>query len=322
MRHIPPPRPTAEPGGEDAAELRGDPPARPHPADYGDHRAYLTAMTVFLKRTRPGFSFRSFSHAAGFAAPNVLKLAADGHRSIAPRSVEKFAAGLGLTAEEHGAFEALVHFTQATSDVSKTRWYQRLLEIRTRRELARGGAAEALLLEARHFEAYSQWHTMMLRELMLWPEFVEDPQALARLFLSRDVRPADVKRSLELLEQLNLSVRDEGGRLSPAQAQVRPPRDMSSLAVRHFHLALLAQAAESLDQVDRAERNVSGLSLSLTPAQYEELTGRLAELRQELLRRFESAPPDAPPPGTQALYHLSLALFPVTHPASTLHPQR
>ena len=303
---------------------------RPHPADYLDHRVYLTEITAHLKRTISGFSYRAFSHAAGFAAPNVLKLAADGDRSIAARSIEKFAVGLGLTPDEHNAFEALVHFSQATSDVSKTRWYQRLLDLRARRELSRGGRTEALELEARHFEAYSRWHTMMLRELMLWPEFIEDPQALARLFRSKEVGAAEVKRGLELLEQLGLSVRDEEGRLAPAQAQIKTAREVDSLAVRNFHHALLEQASESLDQVDRAARNVSGLSLSLTLEQYEELTRSLADLRQELLRRFERAAAprsgeereEAGREGGRVLYHLSLALFPITHPAETLRPSR
>jgi uncharacterized protein (TIGR02147 family) len=280
-------------------------------------------MTSYLKRSTPAFSYRVFSQTAGFAAPNVLKLAADGDRSIAPRSIEKFALGLGLSPDEHSAFEALVHFTQATSDVSKTRWYQRLLALRAQREAALGGVTEALELAAGHFEAYSSWPTMMLRELTLWPEFVEDPQALARLFRSREVRPGDLARSLELLERLALCVRDAEGRLRAAQPQIKTPREMESLAVRNFHRALLGHAAESLDQVDRAERNVSGLSLSLTPAQYEELTHSLAELRQDLLRRFEGAGGGASGRPSQegderTLYHLSLALFPITRSSKTL----
>jgi uncharacterized protein (TIGR02147 family) len=304
------------------------PQERPHPASYLDHRLYLTHMTAYLKGANPSFSYRVFSQTAGFAAPNVLKLAADGDRSIAPRSIEKFALGLGLSADEHGAFEALVHFTQATSDVSKTRWYQRLLSLRARYEESLGGVTEALELAAGHFEAYSSWPTMMLRELTLWPEFVEDPQLLARLFRCKEVRASDLTRSLELLERLALCVRDEQGRLRAAQPQIKTPREMESLAVRNFHRALLGHAAESLDQVERAERNVSGLSLSLTPAQYEELTHLLADLRQDLLRRFEgggSAPQPsgeggATPEGgsERTLYHLSLALFPITRSSKTL----
>ena len=289
-------------------------PDRPHPADYTSHQEYLRDITAHLKGTQTGFSYRVFSQKAGFSAPNVLKLAADGQRSIATRSIEKFAIGLGLTRDEQDAFEVLVHFSQARSDTMRSRWYERLLEERLKRARP-ADHQRGVELEASHFEVYQRWYALMLRELMLWPEFRDDPSALARLFRSGEVKAPEIERGLSLLQTLGLSVRQEDGTLKPAHQQIKTPPVVSSLAIRNFHRALLGEASEALDQVPLEQRNVSGVTLSLTPTQYQSVVERLTALRAELLSLMEgSAEPQEP----RALYHLSLALFPITHPSTEL----
>ena len=79
---------------------------RPDPLAFDAYRPYLLAMIAWLRVAEPRFSYRWFARRAGFSAPNYLKLVAEGDRSLALASVDRFAKGLGLDARELLGFAA------------------------------------------------------------------------------------------------------------------------------------------------------------------------------------------------------------------------
>src|SRR5262245_22853739 len=175
---------------------------RPVPESFNDFRAYLRAMIEYLKSTRPQFSYRYFSRLAGFSSPNFLKLVSEGKRNISPQSIAKFARGLGLDQREQEVFETLVLLGQAETDAERNRYYARL-----RRRASTSAAAR---LEDAQFKVYSLWYALPIREMLLLPDFQEDPNWIGRR-LRPQVRPSEVKTALLLLEQVGLIVRDETG---------------------------------------------------------------------------------------------------------------
>lgn len=271
---------------------------RPRPEDHSDYRSYLREMVGYLKATRPQFSYRYFSRVAGFSSPNFLKLVAEGQRNLTPASIAKFAKGLGLDDRERDAFENLVLLTYAKSDEERNRYYQRLRQgdrapNRTQR------------LEAAQFDVYSHWWVLPTRELLLHPDFQEDPRWIARQLRPR-VRPQDAKLALELLERVGLVTRDEAGRLRPSETNISTGPRVRSLAVRNFHRTMMTLAGEALETVPIDARDVTGLTISLTPAKYREVRTRLERFRREILELL-----GAPEEGAE-VYQLSLQLFPLT----------
>lgn len=267
-------------------------PERPAPESFDDYRAYLRAMVVYLKATRPQFSYRYFSRMAGFSSPNFLKLVAEGKRNMSTRSITKFARGLGLDAQEAEAFETLVLLGQAQTDDERNRHYQRL------RRHARRHTAAARFEEAQ-YRVYSLWYTLPIRELLLHPDFREDPAWIGRR-LEPEVKPTDVRRALSLLEEVGLAVRDETGRLQPANTKISTGPKVHSLAVRNFHRSMLELAGRSLDGAPADRRDVTALTVSLTPGQFEQVRARIGQFRRELLdfideeqQRGQDAEPEA-----------------------------
>ncbi|MCC7385703.1 MAG: TIGR02147 family protein [Deltaproteobacteria bacterium] len=275
-------------------------PARPRPEDFPDYRAYLRTMIAYLKETRPQFSYRYFSRIAGFSSPNFLKLVADGARNLTPSSIPKFARGLGLDERERDAFETLVLLTQAETDAERNRYYARL---------RRAGihASEARRLEAAQYDAYSSWYVLPIRELLLRPDFVEDPAWIARQLRPR-IKPPEAKLALELLERLGLVERDPSGRLKPSDTTISTGPRVRSLAVRNYHRAMLTLAAEALDRVPIDERDASSLTVSLRRAQYEDVRTRIERFRRELLDLIDQSPPSS----ESEVYQLCFQLFPLT----------
>jgi uncharacterized protein (TIGR02147 family) len=276
--------------------------SRPIPDAFHDYRVYLRAMIDYLKATRAQFSYRYFSRIAGFSSPNFLKLVAEGKRNISPQSIAKFARGLGLDQREQETFETLVLLGQAQTDAERNRYYARL-----RRRASTSAAAR---MEDAQYKVYSLWYALPIREMLLLPDFQEDPNWIARR-LRPQVRPTDVRTALQLLEQVGLIVRDETGRLKQHSTKLSTGPRVRSLAVRNYHRAMLETAANTLDGVAQEDRDITSLTVTLTRAQYEEARARIERFRAELLDIVEDSrkPEDE---GDREVYQVGFQLFPIT----------
>jgi uncharacterized protein (TIGR02147 family) len=76
-----------------------------------------------------------------------------------------------------------------------------------------------------------------------------------------------------------------------------------------FHRTMLARAADALDQCSREEREVAGLTLSVSRRQLADFKRRLYEFRQELVQiAVDGAKSEAPTDVVQ----INFQLFPLT----------
>lgn len=273
---------------------------RPVVTRYTDFRAYITDMIAYLKATQKSFSYRWFARVAGYASPSFLKLVAEGKRNLSEESIERFAKGLGLSRQERDVFEALVHMGQATSDTVKNRHYHRVRKLAAKDPLAQ--------LESDQFQAYSHWYTFVVRELLNTPGFKANLDWISRRLRPR-VRTDLIRRAIELLERLKLVVRDEDGRLQAAERILTTGPIVRNLAVRNFHRQMLELAIRSLDGTPRDQRNITGLTVAMTPSRYRRVCDLITTLRREILDLCESPPEEGEPID---IYQVSFALFPVT----------
>lgn len=273
---------------------------RPNVAAYRDYRAWLRDMIVYLKATRRGFSYRSFSRTAGFSSPNFLKQVADGKRNLSTASIARFARGLGLDDHEHSVFEALVLLDQAATDDERNHHYRRLRSVVKMDDVAR--------IEADQYELYSRWYTVVVRELVALKGFVDEPGWIARRLLPR-IRPHQAQTALELLERLKLIARDGQGRRIVADRQLSTGPRVRSLAIRNFHRLMLELASRALDTVPAQQRDVTSLTLPLTEAKYDRARELIGELRRSILA-LSDEPGDSNAP--EEIYQIELAMFPVS----------
>lgn len=273
---------------------------RPVPEAFDDYRSYLRAMIGYLKATKRQFSYRYFSRVAGFRSPNFLQLVAEGKRNLSNASIAKFAHGLGLDAREQETFETLVMLGQATTDAERNRYYLRLQK--QKKSAGTGRIEEA------QYAVYSEWFVLAVREMLTLPDFREDTAWIARR-LRPQVSPADVRRALELLQEVGLVVRDSNGRLCSSQTKLSTGPKVRSLAVRNFHRAMLDEAAQTLDSVATNKRDISALTFVLSKRQYDLVCSRVEQFRRDLLDLVDD---EAHEPEDSEVYHLGLQLFPLT----------
>jgi uncharacterized protein (TIGR02147 family) len=264
---------------------------------FDDHRAFLRAFYAAKKAEGRGFSLRSFSRKAGLTSSNYLKLVMDGDRNLSAPMAERFAKACGLAGNQARYFCELVAYAQAETADERERAYRSLSSFRRFREVR--------VLDASHEAYHSEWYIPAIRELAARRDFQGDPAWIARRILP-PITPRKAEKALRVLRELGMLVDDAEGVPRQADALVDTPDGPLGHHVVRFHRTMLERAAEAIDSVPRAEREIAALTLCVSPAQARALKARLQQLRRELLQEF-TAGPDA-----TRVVQLNFQLFPLT----------
>lgn len=241
---------------------------------YLDYRHFLKDYYRGQKEEKGSrFSFRSFSRAAGLRSPNFLKLVMEGKRNLGPDGIQSFIKALRLGKEESAYFENLVHFNQSATDDERNEWYRRLSTSKKYREIRE--------IEKDYFVYFSHWYYAAIRELVLLPDFKEDPDWVARR-LSPPVTVREAKGGLELLQKMGFLKRDKSGRLVQSERNIATAREVQSLAISNFHRQMIQKASESIERTPPLKRDISSLTLALSEEKFREAKRRIQEFRREL----------------------------------------
>jgi uncharacterized protein (TIGR02147 family) len=262
---------------------------------YHDYRAFL-ADYYAAKKPR-GFSYRAFSLAAGLGAPNYLKLVITGSRNLSSKTAEVFAQTCGLAAESQRYFVTLVAFNQATSTEERNQHYQKLTAFRRYRRAQRLELAEAAY--------HSTWYLPAIRELVLSAQFREDPEWIAAT-LRPEIKPAEARGALETLLSLGLLQRNAEGRLCQQTHVVSTGPETQGMHIRNYHAEMMRRAQDAMEHVPAAERDISSLTMCLSPDALQLLKERLQQLRRELIDLCETTVEPS------RVVQLNLQLFPLS----------
>lgn len=241
---------------------------------YLSYRTFLKDAYSDLKGRQRGFSYRWFSRKAGLSSPNFLKLVIDGKRNLSARTAASFAQALGLNTSESAFFRELVDFEQADTSAEKNRAWERLSTYQGHRKVR--------ALERHQFEYLSRWWYPAIRELAACPGFREDPEWIART-LRPAITPAQAKAALELLTTLGFLERGPDGTLRQGEPLLSTGPEVKSLAVGNFHRQMLQRSADAIELFARGERDISALTVAVSPAGFALFKEKIAALRAELL---------------------------------------
>lgn len=265
--------------------------------DYEDYRLFLNHFYLRKKEDSGHFSYRYFSNKAGFSSHNVLKLVINGERNIATKSIPKFIKALGLTNVEGEHFRLMVLANQATGE--KKELYTNAL-IRHKE-----GATSRLLSELEH-RFYSQWYHPVMREVVTLDQFknAKNYKEVGLLF-HPPISSEDVEISLELLQALNMIAKTDDGWVQ-CERGVRTQAEVSSKVIRAYNRKMVLLAEESVERFDPLEREVSGMTLSLSDAMFKKLKKKIQVFKEELLADVLSDEDSV-----ESVYQLNFQLFPM-----------
>ena len=266
--------------------------------DFLDHRAYLAAYYQAAKRTRPSFSFRLFSKLAGLRSPNFLKLVIDGERNLGADSVGRFSQALGLAGADAEFFADLVAFGQAQTLADKNRAFERIAASRRFRAARR--------IDGELFAYLSHWYNPAIRELAARDDFQEEPRWIAAQLRPR-ISPAEAAEAMKLLLSLGLLVRDpNSGRAVRGEPTLTTEHEVRSLGAAAFHRQMLERAAQSIETVPAAERDLAALTVCVSAETAALVKQRIHQFRETLTQLC-----DADAKGS-TVYQLNIQWFPLS----------
>ncbi len=258
----------------DSADVSVENRIMPQIFKYLDYRHYLKDYYRAKKESKgSAFSYRAFSRQAGFSSPNFLQLVMDGKRNLSDDGIERFIKGLRLDREEGRFFKHLVHFNQAKTDQERNKWYKKLATSKRYREISE--------IEKSQFEYYSRWYYAAIRELILLPDFENDPEWIAKTLHPR-ITVKEAKEAIELLLKLGFVKKNSKGKLVQAERNIATAREVQSLAVANFHRSMLRRAAESIELTAHDKRDISAITIAVSQEKFQEAKRRIQEFRREL----------------------------------------
>jgi len=271
---------------------------RPELLEYMNYREYLKDWYLWMKDTRQGFSYRTFSRWAGFKSPNQLQLIIKGKRNITPETINLFVRILKLNRRQRTYFELLVNLNQATSAESKAGYLMELT-----------GYFKKYKDNLRHsqLEYLMRWYYPVIRELMTTQGFRPERHYIAKR-VGHGITPRNVDEAIEKLVQLGLVKKDKGGSLVQTDAVVTTGPETDAAASYFYHWQMMHLAVAALNEQLPHERNFSGITLACREEDVPEIAQMLTDCRRQILTYLENRKKTK----DDDVYQLNVQLFRVT----------
>ncbi|MGZ3805823.1 MAG: TIGR02147 family protein [Pseudobdellovibrionaceae bacterium] len=264
--------------------------------EYSNYREFVRDYYLAAKSRDKKFSHRLFSRLAGFKSSNFIKFIMDGKSNTSSESAERLARAMKLTKEETHFFKSLVAFNQATTSEERQASAREMMKCRTYRKIF--PLKEAL------FDYTSKWYLSVLRGLAGLPGFFENPQWISQK-LFPVISPAEIQSGFETLLKLNLLKRDEKGKLVQTAENVSSDDEVALSSVALFHREMMQRASESIDRVPREKRDISGITIGMSPETAKKIKEMTQKFRKEIV---EVAAQDE---NATTIYQLNIQLFPL-----------
>jgi uncharacterized protein (TIGR02147 family) len=264
---------------------------------FTEYRKYLQAFYDQKKAGDKDYSFRKMARQCSFSSPNFLIQVIEGKRNLGSVSLKKVIKGLALKKKEGEYFSYLVYFDQAKTTVEKNYYFGLIASFRSRSNVTR--------LNVDQFQYYSNWYNLVLRELASGKEADIEPAKLAKMVVP-EIRPGEAKKSLRLLEELGLLKRSDDGKWEQTAPLLATDRELNSLAVRNFHTRMLEIAKGALERLPVPDREISSMTVKVSPKGYNKIKERIQEFKEELMQIVNG---DS---DVDQVYQIGFQLFPVS----------
>jgi uncharacterized protein (TIGR02147 family) len=267
--------------------------------EYYDYHKYLLDFYTEKKGTSRYFSYRYMGRQLGIDAGYLVKVL-QGQKNLSYQSAPRVAALLKLNKKETEYFKVLVLFGKTKSNTEIAEYFEKLLHISETKRMS---------VDADKYEFYKKWYYSVVREVIGFLPFNGDYKALAEMILP-PITPGQAKKSVELLERLDLIKKNGGGVYAPTERFITTGEKWRSIAIRQFQEETILLAKTALDAVHKDERDISTITLSVSREGYEEIKEILKQTRRQV---FEVAEKDH---NANGAFQLNLQLFPISKKGS------
>lgn len=264
---------------------------------YTDYRLFLKDLFAFKKSQNKSYSLKIVADRAGFKARDYFLRVMNGTRNLSQSGCFKLSEALQLSGKEADYFTNMVAFNQAETAREKEFFYLKMAEI--------GKYGKQQKIRNDQFEYFSEWYYSALRSLLPVVNFNDDFTAIGK-FLSPQLSGSQVEKAVNVLIALQLLEKTGDGSYKVTSSQLTAGDAVKSVAMMRFHKQSLDLARRTLDTCKSDERDISGVTMSLSRNAFEKIKEEIALFRKKVMLVAESDSHE------DQVFQLNLQLFPLS----------
>jgi uncharacterized protein (TIGR02147 family) len=265
---------------------------------YLSHRDYLKAVYDAAKTRLESYSYLKYAEDLGFSKTNVVRLVIAGQRPLTSKAAERIAKALDLHGPARRYWTTLIKYANERLPADRDNLFRLLMSYRTKSQPAELSPTQA--------EYFSEWYHPVVREMVALAGFDGDPEWIKGR-LAFPLRLEQIKRSLELLEQLGVIERD-GDKWRRAGSVVATDAEVDSMAIVRYHQKMIEIGRESITTVHEELRDIRAVTVSVPKSVLPILKGKIQEWVAEAVALeggTEAAPADD-------VIQINIQMFPFT----------
>lgn len=242
--------------------------------NYFDYREYLEDIYKKLKKTRIGFSYRSFSRDARIPNHNYILRVIKKQRNLTLRYLLNISKFLNHSNNEVEYFKILVQFNNEKKPQNKERFLRNILSFRYSKGV--------YILADKKLKFFDKWYYPVIREIVAICDFKEDYNLLARKCIPR-ITPTQAAGAVTYLIENGFINKTTTGRYIPTNQVISTEPEVDSAIIPKYHKKTILQCAEAVEKIKKEDRSFSSLTLRVSKKTYEEMKKEIEDFRRRLL---------------------------------------
>lgn len=270
--------------------------------EFLDYRQYMQAFYDERKRCS-AFSWREFSHIAGFSSSNYMKLVCDGKSRLSSLGVEQVAVAMELEGSAKEYFKEMVSFADSRDEQKKKSSFARMQEI------AKENKVRTLAGDA--YAYFSKWYNPVLRELAPMNPGSK-PMELSKLCYP-ELNATEIRKSLDFMVQIGLLKKYGEYHYEQTEKVVTGIAGCVRPTMRPMHKQMAELAVNAVENIPVEERNFAGITMGISRETFCRISQEIENFRQKII---SIAREDQ---NSEQVYRLNLQLFPLTKRKEVKH---
>lgn len=267
------------------------------PSNFVDYKQFLTSLFTLVK-SKTKYSYYQYAEDLGFKRTNIMYQYMQGIRKLSATSAGQIRDAMELKGQERRYFDLMIEYCNTRKQASRDQNFQKMLEIKSQRLKDD--------VEKDQLAFLSEWYHPVILELIQLPGFQNDPYWIAEQIKPK-IRPEQVKKSLQVLENLNL-IKVVHGSIELTHNSVKTGHRVRGIGIASYHQAMLERSQEALTHAPGALRNISAMTISVNSQNYEKIRSLIHEFNEKIFAiASDTEDPDR-------IYQMNIQLFPFSLP--------
>ena len=264
--------------------------------EYQNFRLFLSDFLNEKKKQEKGFSQRDILKKMGISSTGFLSNVFSGRNNLTTTQIASLSKVLKLKKAEAAYFESMVLFTQAKTIDEKTTYYSRMVKLHK---------SKFKSLKASQLSLFAKWHYAVIRELIYFYEFKGDYKELAKM-VDPPISPKEAEEAIMELQKIGLVKQDNEGVYRQKSGIVTTGDEIRSFHVANFIRETMKRAERSLDTTPPEDRDMSVLTLKVSPEKMKQIKTEIQMFRKKILGLVESDHDQ------KQVYQCNINFFPAT----------